>query len=162
MSHFGQAGNYTRWTEKQCRDTLEMRGRKGEEKRQMRRKRRKVLRVRERTASCVGKDPITLQPGQAHVFGEQYCCNKYWPRKDCVTHLADRQHEANYLEANIYYNVLVNKNRKSNWGIKTIVLFGWGGNNFNFIYNCCEREKKKKKKHQGHQHQGIHQVFNCN
>ncbi len=74
------------------------------------------------------EDPITRQPGQAHVFGEQDCCNKYWPCKDSITHLANTQHEANYLEANINYNVLVNENRKSNWRIKMIVLFGLWGN----------------------------------
>jgi len=68
------------------------------------------------------EDPITLQPGKAHVFGEQDCCNEYWPCKDCITHFADTQHEAIYLEANINYNVSVNKNMKSNWGIKMIVF----------------------------------------
>lgn len=77
-------------------------------------------------------------------------------------HLADTQHEANYLEAKIYYNVLVNKNRKYNWGIKTIVLFGWFGGGAQIISISSIIVREKKTKHQGHQHQGIHQVFNCN
>lgn len=58
--------------------------------------------------------------------------------------MANTQHEANYFVANINYNILAHTNRKSNWGIKRIVLFGLEGETISISSIIVVREKNPK------------------